>query len=133
MKNIAKCKLCQSILESFHDQDYVSCKCGEIAIDGGTSKLLCYAKDFKNFLRIDDQGNEIIVKVVDDNAKPTEEAQDNPKPTIRDMLVMLDDMIANIERLPEHAMTTPVNHYDLSSALLLVSALFKAMACKDAI
>ncbi len=54
MKNRAKCKKCHSVLESFHEFDYITCKCGEIAISGGNQKLECYANDWSNFLRVDD-------------------------------------------------------------------------------
>ena len=64
MRNRAKCKLCSDILESFHEHDWVSCKCGEISICGGNVKLECSAKDWKSFLRVDDQGNVIVPKVM---------------------------------------------------------------------
>src|SRR5271166_4679007 len=57
IKNRAKCKLCKDILESFHQHDYVTCTCGEISIDGGTSYWRCAAKNWENFLRLDDNGN----------------------------------------------------------------------------
>ena len=62
MRNRAKCKLCQSTIESFHPTDLVLCKCGEISVDAGEG-LKCAAKSWENFLRVDDEGNEIIVKV----------------------------------------------------------------------
>lgn len=34
-KFIARCTKCLDTIESKHEQDYVSCKCGLIAIDGG--------------------------------------------------------------------------------------------------
>lgn len=48
------------------------------------------------------------------------------KPTREELIEMLDIMQANIEGLPPGAMTLPINHYDFSSLLLLLSALFKA-------
>lgn len=33
--NKAKCRKCGDIIESKHVHDYVSCKCGAIAVDGG--------------------------------------------------------------------------------------------------
>lgn len=121
MRNIAKCKLCSSIIESFHSTDYVICKCGEISVDAGES-LKCYAKDWKNFLRIDDNGNEIQVKVqeektIDENIK---------KPNKEELLDMLDEMVKNIERLPQQAMTSPINHYDYYSLLLLLSSILRS-------
>lgn len=123
MRNRAKCKLCDTTIESFHDLDYVACKCSEISVSGG-SKMECAAKNWENFLRVDDKGNEIIVKVMDKIIQ--EQAEETIKPTKKELIDMLDEMIKNIENLPQHAMTSAVNHYDLTSALLLLSALFKA-------
>ena len=39
MRNRAKCKLCSSVIESYHRYDEVSCKCGEINISGGNDVL----------------------------------------------------------------------------------------------
>lgn len=33
--NKAKCKACNEIIESTHRHDFVKCKCGSIAVDGG--------------------------------------------------------------------------------------------------
>ncbi|HBD94496.1 MAG TPA: hypothetical protein DC057_10045 [Spirochaetia bacterium] len=35
-KNIVKCLLCGEIIESKYRHDFVSCKCGNVAVDGGT-------------------------------------------------------------------------------------------------
>lgn len=121
MRNRAKCKLCQSIIESFHSTDYVECKCGHIAVDGGEA-MRCAAIDFNNFLRIDDEGNEIIVK---ENALANFSSRSS-KPTKQELFDELDQMIKSYERLPQHAMHAPVTHADLCSALLLVSAVLRA-------
>lgn len=153
MRNRAKCKLCSDILESFHRYDYVSCRCGEISIDGGQDLFRCASKDWNNFLRVDDNGNEITIKVIEKNDKdnrfnaegtcvnPTNDTsvssqynsdipklddnQDSPL-TKQELLKELDMMIKNIEDLPDVAMRTYVNHYDLYSFMLLVSSIFKA-------
>lgn len=121
MKNRAKCKLCSSIIESFHSYDYVICKCGAIGVSGG-DLMHCSALDWKNFMRVDDQGNEIIVTVKDGS----EDATPTSKPSKKELIAMLDEMAKNIERLPENAMTTAINHYDYLSLLLLLSTLFKS-------
>lgn len=36
VRNMAKCKRCGDIIESKYSHDFVSCKCGAIALDGGT-------------------------------------------------------------------------------------------------
>ena len=64
MRNRAKCKLCGDIIESFHPTDVVECKCGEIAVDRGLG-LGCAARDWKNFVRVDDEGNEIVVRITE--------------------------------------------------------------------
>lgn len=128
MKNRAKCKLCASILESFHVYDYVTCKCGEISISGGLDKLECSAKNWENFLRVDDDGNEIVVRVVDNADNPTDSVSDEPKTAVltkSDKLQMLHEMIESYERLPQNAMTLPITHYDFVGALLLLQSILK--------
>ncbi len=120
MINRAKCKLCLSIVESLHPTDYVACKCGEIAVDGG-SAMKCFSIRWENFIRIDDQGNEILVKLKEEIV----ENPNTPRPTKKELLDMLNEMIKNIENLPTNAMSTPITHYDLLSALLLVSAILR--------
>ena len=46
-----------------------------------------------------------------------------PKLSKEDKLSTLGDMIKNIEDLPQDAMLTYLNHYDLLSVLLLVKSL----------
>lgn len=125
MRNRAKCKLCKDIIESFHSTDYMMCKCGEIVVDGG-SAMRCGANNFDNFIRVDDEGNEIIptIKSCNDNVKPLD--NEVKKPSREELLKMLESMIENIERLPSHAMTTSIDHYDLLSFMMLVSALFRS-------
>ena len=123
MRNRAKCKVCNQILESFHRYDYVTCNCGEISISGGNDILECSAKDWKNFLRVDDEGNTIEVKMADqlESLPQTEE----PTMTRDDLIDMLEAMTKNIENLPTHAKTSPVNQYDLLSLAYVVLAIFK--------
>jgi hypothetical protein len=136
MKNRAKCKLCSSIIESFHATDFVMCKCEEISVSGGES-LKCGAKDWSNFLRVDDNCNEIIVKI-DSTGNPEHKTPNNgtnsnsnnsdqyshKKPSKTELIDMLREMIKNIENLPEYAMSAPITHYDFSSLLILLLALF---------
>ena len=121
MKNIAKCKLCNTIIESFHSSDYVSCSCGEIAVDGGQA-LRCAARDFANFVRVDDEGNEIVVHI-QDNKNSLDMVE---KITKQDLIKRIDFMISGIEGMPPNALSTPLNHYDLVSVLALISAILKA-------
>lgn len=122
MRNIAKCKICESVIESFHRYDYVSCKCGEIAVDGGTDYFRAVANDFNNFLRVDDEGNEIVVTFKDEAPQPKETV----KLTRKDLIDMLDSMTKNIENMPQSAMTLPITHYDFAAALMILSSIFKS-------
>jgi hypothetical protein len=131
MKNRAKCKLCGDIIESFHPLDYVSCGCGEISVDGGAA-YKCSAKDWNNFLRIDDEGNEII-PIIKDESKPIDKWPEEHIPGIvyekvtkQEALKMLDDFRENIEKLPSIAMSQPITHYDFVSLLLLISSVLRA-------
>jgi len=122
MKNKAKCKLCLSIIESYHNTDYVICKCGEIRVDGGES-MKCAAKDWSNFLRVDDEGNEIIVKIESD-VNPL--YNENAKPNKKELIAMLDEMINNVEMLPDHAKLSNINHYDYCALMMLLAQIFKS-------
>lgn len=53
------------------------------------------------------------------------------KPTRKELIDMLDEMNSNIEKLPQHVMTSPVMHYDLSALLILLSAIFKSEGSPD--
>lgn len=50
IRNAARCKLCGDEIESKHRHDFVTCKCGEISIDGGTAYVRCLANDFNNLI-----------------------------------------------------------------------------------
>lgn len=43
-----------------------------------------------------------------------------------ELLKILDEMINTYENLPQHALITPVTHYDFTSLLLLVRELFRS-------
>jgi len=117
MRNRAKCKLCESIIESKHERDICECNCGEISVMGG-DRLGCTAKDWKHFLRVDDNDN-VIVPTIQESP---------PKPTRYDFLEALDEMIRRIEAMPPQAMTIAINHYDYVSLLILLSSLLR---CDD--
>lgn len=130
MKNRAKCKLCNDIIESFHSTDYVVCKCGEISLDGGDA-LRCFATNWDNFLRVDDEGNEIIVTVKQTPDEETsldklEEFESKSKPSKKDLLLILDEMIKAIQILPPNAMAMPITHYDYASLLMFLASFLRA-------
>ena len=117
MKNRAKCKLCGDVIESFHSYDYVACRCGEIAVDGGMDNFRCIANDFGNFLRVDDEGNEIVVKVVEkgEQMKISEQWDAILHDMSRgDMLIMLDTYIQELEE------------GDLKSLMLLIFSILRS-------
>jgi len=39
LRNLARCRLCGTIIESRHRHDYVMCNCGSIGVDGGKAYL----------------------------------------------------------------------------------------------
>jgi len=119
MKNRAKCKLCLSVIESYHSTYLVLCKCGEISVEAGES-MKCWAKNWLNFIRIDDEGNEVIPTI-----KGVQETIDIVKPTRKEMLEMLDEMISSVERLPDHAKLSSINHYDYCALMMLLAQIFK--------
>lgn len=126
MRNRAKCKLCEEIIESTHTHDYVTCKCGEISVDGGNDYHRCRASNWDNFLRVDDEGNIVIPIIKDPEPDPIPEAKPLPKPSKQEMLDMLDEMVKRIESLPADAIYAPVTHADFTSLLLLLSAILRS-------
>ncbi|MDP4120521.1 MAG: hypothetical protein Q8876_05645 [Bacillota bacterium] len=77
--------------------------------------------NYDNFLRVDDENNEIIVKVIESEGPHETEK----KPDHDELLAMLDRMIDSYSSLPENAMSTPITHYDFVSALMLLSSIVK--------
>lgn len=123
MRNRAKCKVCEDVLESFHRHDYVTCKCGQISIDGGLDYFKASAIDFDNFLRLDDNDNEIVVGFVDDVKEIVENDQMPLKPS--EPAQILDEMIKSYEHLPQAAMLQPATNADVLSILLLFRGIFQ--------
>jgi hypothetical protein len=44
----ARCKKCNTVIQSKHRHDFVWCKCGAIAIDGGAEYIKCTG-DYNDF------------------------------------------------------------------------------------
>jgi len=126
MKNRAKCKKCNTIIESFHRTDYQECECKEISVYGGPDIMECSAMDWKNFLRVDDLGNEIQVTVQEGIKLQDIAEKEIPRANKKDMVNMLDELIKHIDSLPQQVMSAPITHYDYQTLLLLLSSLFKA-------
>lgn len=137
MRNRAKCKLCNEILESFHQHDYVSCKCEEIAIDGGQSYFRAFAKDWANFLRVDDEGREIEVRVVDKDEEATNKEiscrndsrddchNDHLESIQSDLFTTILNKIEYMKNLPNHAMNATATNRDIYDIYCLLSEFFK--------
>lgn len=123
MRNRAKCKACEEVIESFHRHDYVSCKCGQIAVDGGTDCYRAAAKDWTNFVRVDDDDREIEVTVIADVKEIVENEQMPLKPS--EPAQILDEMIQSYEHLPQAAMMQPATNADVLSILLLFRGIFQ--------
>lgn len=51
---------------------------------------------------------------------------DNSKPTKKELISYLDDMIDTFAKLPPNAMTVAITHYDHYSLMLLLSAILHA-------
>src|SRR5579872_1608433 len=130
MRNRAKCKLCGDIIESFHRHDFVQCSCDEISVDGGHDYWRCGARNWENFLRIDDDGKEVIVKV-EENDPHTTLSDEIPKDEMKKVLTkselieMLKDSIETISKLPPQAMHSYVTQYDMQSLMCLLYAILK--------
>lgn len=58
ISNKAKCRLCDDVVESKHRHDFVSCKCGEIFVDGGATYLRRGATNFDNFIDLSETTKE---------------------------------------------------------------------------
>jgi Zn finger protein HypA/HybF involved in hydrogenase expression len=52
LKNKAKCRKCNDIIESKHRHDFVTCKCGAISVDGGTDYIRRSAKDLNDIIEL---------------------------------------------------------------------------------
>ena len=46
-RNAAKCLICEDIIESTHVHNLVTCKCGNVSVDGGLDYCKRLYKDFK--------------------------------------------------------------------------------------
>ena len=126
--NRAKCKLCESVIESFFQGDVVTCKCGEITVYDGAA-MRSEAKDYANFLRVNDKGVISPVTYVDEGKeKPNDDGDvksTDKSPTIEELAQILDSCIEGFEKLPDHAKYQPVTHFDFNSFMLLIREFLK--------
>ena len=126
MRNRAKCKKCESIIESLHHHDYVSCACGEISVDGGKDYCRCRAIDWNNFLRVDDEGNVIVPTIKD---KITEQDKEeipicSLTPSKEELLSLLEEHIKAYEKIPsKNAINSSITYYDFLGFMYLMQSI----------
>lgn len=125
MKNQAKCRLCRDVIESLALADIVTCSCGEITIWGGAYELRSNAKDYKNFLRISESGQEVEVKYHEKPEESNTAHEEQESISIKDLMYSLEASIKAIENLPDHAKNSSVTHYDMLSLMIVINELFK--------
>ena len=107
-----------------HHVDLQLCNCGEISVDGGPA-MRCAAKNWDNFLRVDDEGNEIVVTVLNGSDVKKEIQIENSRPTKKDLLEMLDATANHLEKLPPDILYSNATNADILQLIMLISALFK--------
>lgn len=110
MINRAKCKLCESIIESWLPDEIVSCKCGAIAVCDGAAMRMWPANS-PNFVRVDDRGNEIVVKYVakeDGHEEQQAPETENSEVSVNEAIEALERSIEYNDNLPYHARYSPV-------------------------
>ena len=136
MRNRAKCKLCNDIIESKHIGEFVTCKCGQISIDGGPSEYRrCLAHDWANFVYLDDDDKERPIKVhkleQDPKDKVTEEKAKESKEETKipgkrgELMEVLKETLRNSENLPAHVKSSFVTYSDLDGLVSLIYAILR--------
>ena len=126
MRNRARCRLCQEVIESKVMNEWITCKCEEITINGGTELFAAKAKHIENFLRIDDDGN-IIVPPVTNNSIPDQKELDiTPTQSRKDLLDGLKDIVRTYDNMPPHAMHSFVTNVELQTFMLYVIGIFES-------
>lgn len=127
MKNIAKCKLCSSIIESHFMGDVVTCKCGEITVyDGAAMRMEC--RNIENFLRVDDLGHEIVVTYVDKHNDSKENKPINQQLegiSKAELIDFLEHKVKQFANLPDHVKLSHVTCVDLYDFMLDVVNILK--------
>jgi len=125
IRNRAKCKKCQSIIESFFPTDLVFCACREIAVEGGEA-MKCMANEWSNFLRVDDEGNEIIPTIREVKDSSVELEVPHRIHNKSEILKVIDHLIDTLNDLPPHALATSLTQYDQLAMLTILGSILKA-------
>lgn len=73
IKNAVQCKKCGDIIESKHTHDYVTCKCGNVSVDGGKDYCKRSFKEWDSWIDMSEYEHkatyEVTLKEEDDNGK----------------------------------------------------------------
>lgn len=116
MRNRAKCKLCNTVVESFHEFDLATCKCGEVAVYGGAQIPSVHCKKKENVILVDDNDNEIMPSSLTEKPKEnaTDLAEEPPKEvTKKELIEIYETMIKADANLPQQALHAPCTYADL--------------------
>lgn len=109
-----KCNGCLTIL-NLKDSGHLSCRCGSVSISFSDRKINVNGN--LGFDWVDESGF-----VVYQGKQKTE------YPSRKEMLDELDFIIKSFVDLPKNGMINPINHYDFSSVMMLVSAILRSDA-----
>lgn len=123
MPNRAKCKKCNEIIESKSRYDFITCKCGEITVSGGSEYFHINLKEKESLMLVDDEGNEIIPKTSDDKNLSNDTVDKQKTFDKKNLLDELTAMMSSYENLPSEALYAPVTHADFYSLLLVLTRL----------
>ena len=63
VKNSAQCVLCGDIVTSTHVHHFVTCKCGEISVDGGNQYIRRTAKNLSNIRELNETRNYTLEEI----------------------------------------------------------------------
>lgn len=129
MKNRAKCKLCNSIIESSFPGDVVYCECGEICVFNGDGMDMAPFGS-PHFMRVDDRGNEIVVRYhqVQPEVNADEQPEEEPKDLgFSEAVQELQRLIDLDEQFLKQGNNAPVSRYDLSIYMLYIVKIFKSI------
>ena len=69
LRNMAKCLKCNETLESKHRHDYVSCSCGNLAVDGGKTYLRRAFLDYSLIQELSEIEEEPTEELIEDIKK----------------------------------------------------------------
>jgi len=118
-----------SIVESHLPDEIVKCKCGMIAVcDGPAMRMWPANSPF--FVRVDDQGNEIVVKYVSspDSEKDEQSPNDDKENlSIQDAIEALERSIQYNEQLPYHEQFSFVTTNEVTAYLRSILHILKSL------